>query len=311
MLTAAGGINTSYRINEVGLTSNNPSLLNPELSSQLNASFNIFLSGIKAYSLTGAHHSQKLNTTFGGHIYFVDYGSIPETDAAGNRNGEFRPTDFVVQASAAKKYLERWTYGGTLKFINSSYGQYKSNAIAVDFGLLYVDSANGLTASVVAKNMGVQLKTYTGEKEDLPFDLQIGITKRLEKAPFGFSLTVHHVHNFNISYNDTTFNNDNGFSSPSGFNKIFTHFVIATHVYLGQHLEATIGYNPLRRQELSIPDAGNGLAGFSAGLRIQFSKLQILYARSTYQKGIGYNQIGITAQLNKLVGLGSVCPKTL
>ena len=152
--------------------------------------------------------------------------------------------------------------------------------------------------------MGAQLKTYTGEKEDLPFDLQVGITKRLAKAPFGFSLTAHQLHNFNITYNDTTFNNDNGFEQPSGFSKVFNHFVIATHIYLGQHLEATIGYNPLKRQELSVPGAANGLAGFSAGLRIQFSKLQILYARSTYQKGIANNQIGITAQLNKLIGLG-------
>ena len=304
MLTAAGGANVSYKTSEVGLSANNPSLLNAELSSQVNASFNAFLGNIKTYSLTGAHHVHKINTTFGGHIYYVDYGSIPATDAAGNRSGEFRPVDFVVQVSAAKKYLERWSYGASIKFINSSYGQYASNAIAVDFGLLYVDSAKSFTASFLAKNMGTQLKTYAGDKEDLPFDLQVGITKRLQKAPFGFSMTAHHLHNFNISYNDTVFNNDNGFSPPSSFNKIFSHFVLATHIYLGKHLEATVGYNHLRREELSIPNSGNGLAGFSAGLRIQFSKLQILYARSTYQKGIAYNQIGITAQLNKLVGFG-------
>ena len=304
MLTAAGGFNVSYKISEVGHSANNPSLLDAEVSSQVNASFNAFLGNIKTYSLTSAHHVNKINTTFGGHIYYVDYGSIPATDAAGNRSGEFRPVDFVAQISAARKYLERWSYGGTIKFINSSYGQYSSNAIAVDFGLLYQDSLNGFSASMLAKNMGGQLKTYAGEKEDLPFDLQVGITKRLAKAPFGFSLTVHHLHNFNISYNDTVFNNDNGFSPPSSFNKIFSHFVLATHLYLGKHLEATIGYNHLRREELSIPNSGNGLAGFSAGLRIQFSRLQILYARSTYQKGIGYNQIGITAQLNKLTGLG-------
>lgn len=305
MLTAAGGINVSYKTAEVGLAANNPSLLHAELSSQINASFNSFLGGIKAYSLAGAYQANNSNTIFGGHIYFVDYGSIPATDAAGNRNGEFRPVDFVVQASAAKNYLEKWTYGGTIKFINSSYQQYTSTAIAVDFGLLYVDSVNNFSASFVAKNMGVQLKTYAGEKEDLPFDLQVGITKRLSKAPFGFSLTAHHLHNFNISYNDTIFNNDNGFSSPSAFNKIFNHLVIAAHVYLGQQLEATIGYNHLRRYELSIPDGSNGLTNISAGLRIKFSKLQILYARSAYQKGISHNQIGITVNLNKLVGVGN------
>lgn len=304
MLTAMGSVNTSYQTNEVSLAANNPALLSSETNSQINASFNAFLGGINAYSLTGSHHSNKFNTTFGGHIYFVDYGSLPLADASGNRMGEFRPVDFVVQVSAARKYLERWTYGGTVKFINSSYGQYRSNALAIDFGVLYIDSSNKFSLSFLAKNMGIQVKTYAGEKEDLPFDLQVGITKRLEKAPFGFSLTAHHLHKFNISYNDNDFNSDNGFTPPSGFDKVLNHFVIATHVYIGQHLEATIGYNHLRRQELSIQDVGNGLTGFSTGLRIRFSKLQILYARSAYQKGISYNQLGITAHLNKLTGLG-------
>lgn len=305
VLTAMGGVNVSYRANEVGLTTNNPALLQPELSTQINASFNSFLGAIKTYSLTGAYHAQNANTTFGAHIYFVDYGSIPATDAAGNSEGDFHPRDYVVQVSAAKKYLEKWTYGGTVKFITSSYGRYSSNAFAVDFGVLFIDSANNFSASFLAKNMGFQLKPYTGEKEDLPFDLQLGITRRLAKAPFGFSLTAQHLHRFDITYNDAAFNSVNGFASPSGFTKIFNHFVLATHIYLGQNLEATIGYNHLQRQELSIPDGSNGLSGFSAGLRIKFSKLQILYARAAYQKGISYNQIGITAQLNRLAGLGN------
>ena len=51
------------------------------------ASFNAFLGDVKTYSLTGAYHAVKWNTSFGGHIQYVDYGSIPSTDAAGNNNG--------------------------------------------------------------------------------------------------------------------------------------------------------------------------------------------------------------------------------
>lgn len=304
LATAAGGTNISYKTNEVSLTAGNPALLSANLSSQLNASFNAFLGGVNTYSLTGAHYVENWNTTIGGHVYYVDYGSIPMTDAAGNTNGNFRPTDYVVQLSAAKQYLERWTYGGTVKWIQSSYQQYRSSAAAVDVGVVYVDSARKFSASLVAKNMGFQISSFSNEKEDLPFDLQVGITKRLQKAPFGFSLTAQHLHRFNIQYNDTLFNNENGFRSPSSFNRIFNHFIIATHIYVGQNLEATVGYNHLRRSELSVQNAANGLAGFSAGLRLKFNKLQILYARSTYQRGISWNQIGISAQLNQFGGLG-------
>lgn len=304
MITAAGGLQTSYRPAEVGVTANNPALLHPGLSSQLNASFNAFLAGAKAYSLAGAWHTAELNTTFGGSVHYLNYGSLPATDAAGNISGEFRPVDYAVQLSAARKYEEKWTYGGSVKFIQSSYQQFRSAAVAMDVGILFFDSAKNFSASLLVKNMGVQLKTYANEKEDLPFDLQVGFTKRLAKAPFAFSVTAHHLHRFNLAYNDTTFANENGFTSPAAFDRFFNHFVLATHVFLGNHLEATFGYNHLRRQELSVQNAANGLAGFSAGLRIRFKKIQVLYGRATYQRGVSYNHIGITAQLNQLTGLG-------
>jgi len=299
IVTAAGGVNISYRTSDVGISAGNPALLRPEMGTQLNLSFNSFLGEIKTYSLTGALHSEKLETTFAGHIHYLNYGPIAATDYAGNVNGEFRPVDYVVQGSFARRYLEKWRYGGTLKFINSSYQQYRSSAVAIDFGILFSDSAKGLCVSLVAKNMGAQVSNYAGQAEDLPFDLQIGVTKKLAKAPFGFSLTARQLHRFDLQYDDTAFNNDNRFASPSTINRFFNHLVIATHFYLGQNLEALVGYNHLRRQELSIPEAGNGLAGFSAGLHIKFNKLQILYARTSYQRGMNYNQIGVTVQLNK------------
>ncbi len=282
-------------------------MLNEALHSQVNVSFNRFLAGIKTYSTTAVTHHSASNTSFGGHIYFVDYGSIPQADAAGNVSGEFRPVDFLIQVGAGRRYLERWHYGMNFKFIQSSYQQFKSSALAFDVAVLYRDSANGFTASLLAKNMGFQLKTFTGEQEELPFDLQLGITKRLANAPFAFSVTAQQAHRFDLNYNDTVFNNENELSPGNGFvNKLTQHFVVASHIYLGKQLEATIGYNHLRRSELNAGSSGNGLNGFSMGLRANFRKLQILYARSNYQRNISFNQIGITVQLNQFFGAGAL-----
>jgi hypothetical protein len=303
LLTAAGGINGSYQANEVGLTSNNPALLNAGMNKQLGVSFNSLPADVKAYSLTGAYHHVQSNTSFGGHIYFVDYSSIPQTDAAGNMMGSFRPSDLVAQLSASRAYLERWNYGASVKFISSNYGLYRSTGLALDVGVHYSDSANGISASVLVKNMGMQLNTYAGDKEDLPFDIQLGITKKLSKAPLGFSVTAQQLHRFNILYNDTAFNNENDL--PPGntfFNKLMNHLVVASHIYLGSHLEATVGYNHLRRRELNIGATGNGLNGFSMGLRVKFNKLQVLYARSNYQRNVSYNQVGITLNMDRLLG---------
>jgi hypothetical protein len=302
VMTGLGGVNASYRGHEVSTTANNPSLLSKDLHGQLHASYNFFLEGIRALDVSGAYHHEKLGTSFGGNIFFIDYGNVAQTDAAGNINGSFRPVDFVVQVSASRPYLDKWTYGGTLKYIHSAYSIYRSSGIAVDAGILFEDTAKNFTASVLARNMGVQLKGYGEEKGDLPFDLQAGFTKKLTKAPLGFSVTAHHIHRFNLVYNDTTFNNENGFENKSDFfTKTMNHFVLATHIYLGPHLEASIGYNHLRRQELNIGSAGNGLNGFSAGLRAKFNKMEFQYGRAHYQRNIAYNHLGLTMNLPKLL----------
>ena len=310
-LTALGDINISAVSNDVGLAFNNPSLLRASMHTQLNAVFTSQYSGISNYHLSAGYHHEKLQTNFLWGLNYINYGSITQTDASGNISGTFRPTDWVMQVSASRSYLEKWQYGATLKFINSNYGQYRSNGIAVDIGVLYHDTASLFSASLLAKNMGTQLKKYEGTgPDDLPFDLQVGITRRLKNSPFGFSLTAHHLHQFDLTYHDTAFNNINGYANPSGsdfsFDNIFRHFVLAANIYIADIIQLDLGYNYLRRQELKIGGTGNGLTGFSIGVYLLLDKLQIRYARSQYQNSTGYNQFGLNLPLNKYFGLGKI-----
>lgn len=308
-LTALGGVNVSQPSNDVGLAFNNPAQLTPEMHTQMNVVFNSFYAGIKDYHLSLGYHNQKLNTNFLWGLNYFDYGNIQQTDASGNIYGTFRPTDWVMQVSASRSYMEKWNYGATLKFISSNYGQYRSNGVAMDVGVLYSDTAKLFSASVLVKNLGFQLKKYDGtDADDLPFDLQMGLTKRLENAPFSFSITAHHLHRFNMQYNDTTFNNENGFPNGSdqkfSFGKLFNYFVFATTIYVADKIEVTAGYNHLRRQELNIGKSGNGLNGFSVGVGVILDKMQIRYARAYYQNNTAYNQLGLNLKLNKYFGLG-------
>jgi hypothetical protein len=301
LLSASGGVNVSYANNDIGLATNNPALLNSQLHSQVGTSFNAFYAGIKSYQLAGAYHHTKWDATLGSSLFYVDYGNLLQTDEGGTTLGEFRPRDMVFQLSGSKTYLEKWQYGLSAKFIHSTYGSYQSSALAFDVGLHYSDSALGLQAGLLAKNMGVQLSTYYGVEEELPFDLQIGITKRLAKAPLGFSLTAQQAHQFAIGYHDSLLT---GNEKPSFINKLFNHVVLASHIYLGKNIEATIGYNRLRRSELNIGTSGNGINGFSAGFKASFSKLQFQYARAYFQRASAYNQLGINLKLNALFGTG-------
>ena len=309
-LTGLGGVNVSQTSNDVGMAFYNPALLNPSMHTQMNAVFNNLYAGINTYHLSLGYHNPGLNTNFLIGLHYFSYGDIQETDASGNILGSLHPTDWVIQISASRSYLQKWNYGFAVKVINSNYGQYRSNGMAADAGVLFHDSATLFSASILAKNMGFQLRKYDGTTaEDMPFDLIAGISKRLAHAPFGFSITAHHLHQFDIRYNDTTFNNDNALGLPNNnkkyvFDKIFRHFVIASQVYIGDYLEVSLAYNHLRRQELNIDKSGNGLNGFSVEVGALFSKIRIRYARAYYQNNTSYNQFGLNLQLNKYFGLG-------
>lgn len=301
-LTALGGINISQSSNDLGMVFNNPALLKVSMHAQVNAVFNNFYSDINVYHLSGCLHHDKLKTNFSAGLNFFDYGRVSETDPSGNILGKFHPVDWVLQVSASRNYLSKWNYGASIKYISSNYGQFRSNAVAMDIGILFTDSADLITASLVAKNMGTQIKSYRGSgPEDLPFELQAGITKRLKDAPLAFSLTAQKLQHFDISYDDTLFNNQNGFGNGSnGFGMLLDHLVLAATVYVTDKIEVYTGYNFLRRRDLNTGNTANGMNGFSLGAGVLLGKLDIRYARAYYQDRTAYNQFGLNIKMNEL-----------
>jgi hypothetical protein len=295
-LSALGGVNISTIGNDVGMSFHNPALLRDGMHQQVNTSFNSFVAGIRNFSLTTAYHLEEAKTNIAIGANYFDYGTLTQTDASGNIFGSFHPADYVVQFMASRKYHERFQYGITMKYINSNYGQYRSSGLAFDVGLSYYDTTNQLQVSVAIKNMGTQLNTYDGSsrKEELPFDLQAGITKRLANAPFQFSLTAHHLQKFNTYYNDTTFNASEGQSGQNShtLDKIFSHLVLSAQIFLNEKLEITTGFNFQRRQDLNAFNVTSGLNGFSFGAGVLLRKLHIRYATGFYQTNM-FHQLSL------------------
>ena len=308
-LAALGGVNVAHATKDVSLAVQNPALLDASMHAQMATNFNSLYDGVKNYHWMLGYRHPGLATNFSASLQFFDYGSITQTDAAGTVFGNLRPRDLVFQLTASRSYLEKWNYGLTLKWIASNYGMYRSQAAAVDVGLLYKDTARFFQAGITVKNMGVQVRRYNSAiSEELPFDLVLGVYKQLENAPIRFSFTAHHLHQFDIDYNDPAFNAEMGVPAVNNrkftINKLFRHFVLSTQLLIGQKVEVTAGYNFLRRNELRIPNVANGLTGFSLGVGAMLPKLQIRYARTYFQNTTAYNQLGLNLPLNLYFGLG-------
>lgn len=301
-VAALGGYNISAISKDVGMSFQNPALLRESMHQQMNASFHSFLAGIRNYSFTGAWQLAEAKTTLAAGTNYFDYGTITQTDASGMILGSFRPVDYVVQVMASRRYKDYFRYGLTMKYIHSNYGQYRSSGLAFDVGVSYYDSLNQLQVSLVAKNMGTQVKTYDGSnrKEELPFDLQVGVTKRLANAPFQFSVTAHHLQQLNSYYNDTSFRaseGENGYAANSTLQKIFSHLVFSAQVFLHEKLELDAGINFQRRQDLNAYNLSSGLNGFTFGTGIFLRRVHIRYATGLYQRNL-FHQFSINLNWN-------------
>jgi len=296
---ALGGRNVSHLGADLGMLSENPSLLRKGHHSTISANFTSLAPSITGLYAAGAYHLEKKATTLALGITHLGYGEQQETDASGNMLGTFQAYDQLLGISISRNYNKKWYYGSTLKFINSRYGAYASQGLALDMGLNYYDEERMIQFGFAAKNMGVQLKSYGNRKEDLPFDLVLGMTKQLEKAPIRFSLTGQRMHQFDLLYNDTLFNETNFGSQPkTGFGtKIFSHLVFGADVLVGEKIVLTGGYNVLRRSELRIQNIASGLTGFSYGFNLHLQRLRFYYARTHYQSSLSHHQISFSFRL--------------
>lgn len=299
LAAASGGRLVSSMTSELGVVSENPALLNAASNGVISSNLLSLSPGLNLLNAIGGLHIEKLNTTFALSITHLSYGSSDQTDVSGNLVGSFMPYDQSIQFIASSKYGKHWQYGGSVKYINSKYGAYTSAALAADMGLLYSDEEKLLNAGFSVKNMGFQLKKYTNTGEDLPFDMSMGLSKKLANAPIRFSITAQKIHQFDILYQDTLFNSQNGLVPfKQGLpGKLLSHLICASDVLLGEKIVFTIGYNVLKRKELSIQRMSNGIAGFSYGVTVSLKRVKCYFSRMHNQSTIAYINAGLSINL--------------
>lgn len=312
-ITALGGVNVSNPMQDVSLALQNPALMRPYLHNQVSLAYNNYYAGVSIANLAYGYHVPKLATSFLLGIQYLNYGSFDATDNIGNVIGSFRATDYAISIGASRQYLERWRYGATLKLAYSGFADKVAAGLMADVGITYTDTSNLIVVGAVAKNMGTMITTYGGVgREAMPFDLQLGISKRFAHLPLRIFATVHHLYEWDVRYSnpaDVQSSTLLGTIDSSEFtdahfgDKLFRHFIFGGELNLGKRITVGVAYNHLRRGELAI-DEKKGMAGFSFGGSINLNKIHIRYARSYYHIAGAYNEFGLALNLGQLTGVG-------
>ena len=304
-VASLGGSAIAISDDDLNLTFDNPSLLHSGLSRHLSFSYINYVSDINSGQVNYAHHFNKLGT-FSAGVKFFNYGKFVETDNGGNIQGEFNPGDYAFIIGYGKMLDSSFSIGANLTNIYSDFYQYNSYGAALDISATYQNRKKEFVAALVARNMGYQFVSYNRtENEPLPFDLQLGISKKFEHVPFRFSVVAHHLQKFNFTYVDSTQipqsldpSQEEEFKGPPFTEKLMRHFIFGGEFLLTKNFHIRMGYNYQRRKELVFANR-KGAVGMSFGLGFKAGRFHFSYGLANYHLAGWSNHFTLSSNLGE------------
>ncbi len=304
-LTALGGNNISTRDNDLNVAIANPSLLTDSMDNNVSLSYINYFADVNYGYAAYAKKFKKLGM-FSAGIQYLDYGKFTRADDIGNADGTFGANEMCFSLSYARSVLDtNLTIGASIKTIYSQLESYTSWGSALDIGATYVRPKHGFAAAVVIKNIGRQWKTYSGSKEALPFEVQIGFSKKPKHVPFRFSVVYENLEKWDLTYVDPSVSTVDPLTgeaiTPNKYkvfgDKLMRHIVIGGEFIITKNFFLRAGYNYQRRKELKIPEK-RGMTGFSFGFGFRIYKFHFSYGRAVYHLAGATNNFSLSFDIN-------------
>lgn len=260
---ALGGDNISIIEDDESMIFNNPALLSSVSDKTINLNYMNYMSGANTAS-AAFNRIIKERASVAASAQFIDYGKMKEVDENNVQTGEFSAKDISIAGYFSYMLTDRIAGGITAKFVTSYIGDYNSIAMGVDLGLNYYDPDKEWSVSLVAKNLGGQMKAYDDQYDRMPIDVQLGASKRFAHMPFRLSATL-------VDLNHLDY-------------KFINHLVMGADIIISPTIWVGIGYNFRRANEMKITETdgssshGAGLS-FGAGINLERFKLNLAYGK--------------------------------
>ena len=280
----------------------NPAMIDSTMANQFSSNYTSYLAGISLGSVSFVTDiNDKLGMFYGG-IQYLDYGDFTRADEDGTITGMFNAYDLALMIGYAYPLSKKFVVGGNVKFINSLIDTYSSVGIAADVSAVYRHSNEKTLFSLVFRNMGMQLKSYDGLKESIPFQVTFGVSSYLEHLPLKWHFNLENLQQWDVSVpnpsNDTTDIEGETTSEEISFlDNATRHMVFGVELFHDKKLTLRGGYNFRRAKELDINDI-SGSTGFSYGFGINLEKIQFNYAMTKLHPGANANTFSLVIDLN-------------
>ena len=300
---ALGGKNITILDDDVVSGLYNPSSINQDMDNMLAINYFSYFSDISYGSLAYAYKLDNRGNTLHFGFSYINYGDFMGYDENGNFTSEFSGNESVFSVGYANKFKNiPISFGANLKLITSTFEQYNSYGIATDIGFFYVDNINDIKASLVFRNIGFQLKAYNEVDEPLPFEIDLGISQKLENAPITWHITLENLQKWPIGISNpsriiTDLDGNITEENISIFNEILRHTIIGVELFPKSIFTMQLGYSFRRSEELRILEQRN-FSGVSFGFGMKFNKLRFNYCHARFSSAANVNYLGIQLDLD-------------
>ena len=275
---ALGGENITVIEDDPSLMFSNPALAASVSDRTVGISYMNYMHGA---NYMGASYTKALGekATVAGGVQYMNYGRMKETDENNVQTGTFNASDIAVEGIFAYELARNIVGGITAKFITSYIGHYNSMAVGVDLGLNWYEPEEQWSVSLVAKNLGGQIKAYEEDYGKMPTDVQVGVSKTFAALPVRLSATLVDLTHYNY--------------------RMANHLDLGIDLLLSESIWIGAGYNFRRADEMTVgkaEDASAHGAGFSigGGINLERFKLNLAYgkyhaASSSVLVNLGYS----------------------
>jgi hypothetical protein len=296
-----GGVNISLVDDDINIADQNPALLGQEMSGQISFNYMKYIGGTNFAGLKYGH-SVGTHGTWAASIQYFGYGSMKETDVAGNIIGDFSPKDVSFAGVYSHDITDRLRGGIALKLIYSGYAEYSAFAIATDLGINYYNPENDMSLSATVSNLGGQVKRFNETYDRLPVDVRLGWSKSFGTFPLRFSVTAWNLTKWHLPYYDSGDGTTTGdFEIKDSFSSnLFRHLVFSADLISSPNWYLGLGYNYKTRTDMSTYSRSI-LSGFSlaGGIKVKAFNFGVAFAQP--HKGATTFMLNLNLSLNDIL----------
>jgi hypothetical protein len=280
----------------------NPSAINVEMDNQLALNYSSYLGGISYGTAAYGYTWDRRVLTFFAGISYINYGSFDGYDELGNSTGTFSGNEASLSFGHSRQIgYSDFYLGGTVKLITSKLEQYSSFGAAIDAALMYIDEDIEFQATLVVRNLGMQITTYAGQNEPVPLEIAFGMSQTLENVPLRWHLTFENLQQWPIGVGnparaETDLEGNQTQEEVGFFGNVLRHTILGAEIFPSGVFNIRLGYNFRRSEELRIIDQRN-FSGISAGIGLKLNKFRFSFTHVRYTSAANANFFGMQIDL--------------